>query len=76
MGSTDTDTRTRTKTATWRYRETVLALSTLAFFGTMAGRVAISPVVPQLTAAFGVLALLLALVVVALAFNWALALGY
>ncbi|GAB3666883.1 MFS transporter [Halopiger thermotolerans] len=38
----------------WRYRETVLALSTLAFFGTMAGRVAISPVVPRITADFGV----------------------
>ncbi|RKD93629.1 MFS transporter [Halopiger aswanensis] len=49
----DSGARTTTRTR-WRYRETVLALSTLAFFGTMAGRVAISPVVPQLTANFGV----------------------
>lgn len=30
----------------WRYRETVLVLCTLAFFATMAGRLAISPIVP------------------------------
>ncbi|AFZ72676.1 MFS transporter [Natronobacterium gregoryi] len=30
----------------WRYSETVLALCTLAFFATMVGRLAISPVVP------------------------------
>jgi MFS transporter, YNFM family, putative membrane transport protein len=38
----------------WRYQETVLALCTLAFFATMAGRLAISPVVGQITATFGV----------------------
>ncbi|WP_121820112.1 MFS transporter [Halostella salina] len=38
----------------WRYRETVLVLSTLAFFATMAGRLAISPVVPAITDAFSV----------------------
>jgi len=38
----------------WRYRDTVLALCTLAFFVTMVGRLAISPVVPDLTAEFGV----------------------
>ncbi|MFC4540931.1 MFS transporter [Halosolutus amylolyticus] len=38
----------------WRYRQTVLALSTLAFFATMAGRLAISPVVPLITDEFGV----------------------
>ena len=38
----------------WRYRHTVLALATVAFFATMAARVAISPVVPQITDDFGV----------------------
>ncbi len=38
----------------WRYRETVLALCTLAFFATMVGRLAISPVVPLITDEFGV----------------------
>ncbi|QSG03434.1 MFS transporter [Natranaeroarchaeum sulfidigenes] len=38
----------------WRYRETVLALVTLAFFVTMVGRLAISPVVPEITAEFEV----------------------
>ncbi|MFC4436193.1 MULTISPECIES: MFS transporter [Natrialbaceae] len=38
----------------WRYQETVLALCTLAFFATMAGRLAISPVVGQITAEFDV----------------------
>ncbi|SFC27382.1 Sugar phosphate permease [Halobiforma haloterrestris] len=38
----------------WRYRETVLVLSTLAFFATMVGRLAISPVVPMVTEDFGV----------------------
>ncbi|WP_135821701.1 MFS transporter [Halostella litorea] len=38
----------------WRYRETVLVLSTLAFFATMAARLAISPVVPAITDAFDV----------------------
>ncbi|APX97753.1 MFS transporter [Natronorubrum daqingense] len=38
----------------WRYRNTVLALCTLAFFVTMFARVAISPVVPQIIAAFEV----------------------
>ncbi|EMA38213.1 MFS transporter [Halobiforma nitratireducens] len=38
----------------WRYRETVLALCTLAFFATMVGRLVISPVVPMVTDEFGV----------------------
>ncbi|GAB3676441.1 MFS transporter [Halopiger thermotolerans] len=38
----------------WRYRDTVLALCTLAFFATMVGRLAFSPVVPEITDAFGV----------------------
>ncbi|MFC7237114.1 MFS transporter [Saliphagus sp. GCM10025317] len=38
----------------WRYRETVLALCTLAFFATMVARLVISPVVPDVTDAFGV----------------------
>ncbi|WP_090384128.1 MFS transporter [Natronobacterium texcoconense] len=38
----------------WRYSETVLALCTLAFFATMVGRLAISPVVPMVTDEFGV----------------------
>ncbi len=36
----------------WHYRNTVLALCTLAFFVTMFGRLAISPVVPQITDEF------------------------
>ena len=38
----------------WRYRDTVLTLCTLAFFVTMAGRLAISPVIPEITGEFGV----------------------
>ena len=38
----------------WRYRDTVLALCTLAFFATMVGRLAISPVVPIITEEFAV----------------------
>ncbi|WP_290815504.1 MFS transporter [Halovivax sp.] len=38
----------------WRYRETVLAACTLAFFATMVARLSISPVVPQITADFEV----------------------
>ena len=38
----------------WRYRHTVLALCTVAFFATMVGRLAISPVVPAITGEFGV----------------------
>lgn len=38
----------------WRYRETVLALCTLAFFATMGARLAIGPVVPAITDEFGV----------------------
>ena len=38
----------------WRYRETVLTLCTLAFFATMVGRLAISPVVPFITDDFAV----------------------
>jgi MFS family permease len=38
----------------WRYRETVLALCTVAFFVTMVGRLAVSPVVPDVTAEFEV----------------------
>ena len=33
----------------WHYRHTVLALCTLAFFATMVARLAISPVVPEIT---------------------------
>ncbi|MFC6614711.1 MFS transporter [Halopenitus salinus] len=36
----------------WHYRHTVLSLCTLAFFATMVGRLAISPVVPRITDAF------------------------
>lgn len=38
----------------WRYRHTVLSLCTLAFAATMAARLVISPLVPQITAEFGV----------------------
>ncbi|WP_129115502.1 MFS transporter [Halegenticoccus tardaugens] len=38
----------------WRYRDTVLALCTLAFFVTMVARLAISPVVPAITSEFDV----------------------
>lgn len=38
----------------WRDRHTVLVLCTLSFFATMVARVVISPVVPDLTAGFGV----------------------
>ncbi|AGB17115.1 arabinose efflux permease family protein [Halovivax ruber XH-70] len=38
----------------WPYKRTVLALTTLAFFATMAARMVISPVVPQIRADFGV----------------------
>lgn len=38
----------------WHYRNTVLTLCTLAFFVTMVGRLAISPVVPDVTATFDV----------------------
>ncbi|WP_132059241.1 MFS transporter [Halorussus amylolyticus] len=38
----------------WRYRHTVLALATVAFFATMAARIAISPVVPRITESFEV----------------------
>ena len=38
----------------WHYRHTVLALCALAFFATMVARLAISPVVPEIRAAFGV----------------------
>ncbi len=41
-------------TGRWRYRETVLALCTLAFFATMVARLVISPVVPDITDAFDV----------------------
>ncbi|WP_225335313.1 MFS transporter [Halomicrobium urmianum] len=34
----------------WRYQETVLTLSSLAFFVTMVGRLAISPVIPDIAA--------------------------
>jgi MFS family permease len=37
----------------WRYKETVLTLCTLAFFVTMVGRLALSPVVPQIVETFG-----------------------
>ncbi|MDG5821507.1 MFS transporter [Natronococcus sp. A-GB7] len=38
----------------WRYRETVLALCTLAFFVTMVGRLAISPIIPDIVDTFSV----------------------
>ncbi|WP_255169278.1 MFS transporter [Natrononativus amylolyticus] len=38
----------------WRYRDTVLALCTLAFFATMVARLAISPVVPAIEDEFAV----------------------
>ncbi|WP_418284446.1 MFS transporter [Halorubrum sp. DTA46] len=38
----------------WRYRETVLALCTLAFFVTMVGRLAVSPVLPLVVETFAV----------------------
>lgn len=38
----------------WRYRETVLTLCTVAFFVTVVGRLAVSPVVPEITATFDV----------------------
>ena len=38
----------------WRYRHTALALCTLAFTATMVARLAISPLVPRITAEFGV----------------------
>jgi MFS family permease len=38
----------------WRYRHTALALCTLAFTATMVARLVISPLVPQITARFGV----------------------
>jgi MFS family permease/G:T/U-mismatch repair DNA glycosylase len=38
----------------WRYRHTALALCTLAFTATMVARLAISPLVPQITTRFGV----------------------
>ena len=34
----------------WRYRETVLTLCTVAFFVTMVGRLAISPLIPDIAA--------------------------
>ncbi|MFP9060822.1 MFS transporter [Natrialbaceae archaeon A-chndr2] len=40
--------------ARWRYRDTVLALCTLAFFATMVARLAISPVVPDVMETFEV----------------------
>lgn len=38
----------------WRYRNTVLLLSTLAFFATMVARLVISPAVPAITEGFDV----------------------
>jgi MFS transporter, YNFM family, putative membrane transport protein len=38
----------------WHYRNTVLALCTLAFFVTMFGRLAVSPLVPMITDEFAV----------------------
>ena len=38
----------------WRYRQTVLTLCTVAFFVTMVGRLAISAVVPDIAAEFGI----------------------
>lgn len=44
----------RTLSIDWRYRETVLALCTLAFFVTMVGRLALSPVLPDVVETFSV----------------------
>ncbi len=41
-------------TVNWRYKHTALALCTLAFTATMVARLVISPLVPQITAAFEV----------------------
>jgi MFS family permease len=38
----------------WRYRDTALVLSTVAFFATMVARLVISPLVPDITDAFDV----------------------
>ncbi|SIR68288.1 Sugar phosphate permease [Natronorubrum daqingense] len=38
----------------WRYRDTVLVCCTLAFFVTMVGRLAVSPVIPEIIAEFEV----------------------
>ncbi len=38
----------------WRYPGSVLGLCMLAFFVTMVGRLAVSPVVPEITDAFSV----------------------
>ena len=38
----------------WHYRQTVLALCTFALFATMVARLAISPLVPAITATYGV----------------------
>ena len=45
---------TGTATVNWRYEHTALALCTLAFTGTMVARLAVSPLVPEITARFGV----------------------
>jgi MFS family permease len=37
-----------------RYRQSVLALCVLAYFGSRVGQVAVSPLVPEITASFGV----------------------
>ncbi|UWG47454.1 MFS family permease [Halanaeroarchaeum sp. HSR-CO] len=41
-------------TTRWRYQETVLSLVTVAFFVTMVGRLAISPVIPDVVRTFEV----------------------
>lgn len=38
----------------WRYRDSVLTLCTFAFFVTMVGRLAISPVIPEIIETFSV----------------------
>lgn len=38
----------------WRYRETVLTLCTVAFFVTMVGRLAISPLIPDIATDLGI----------------------
>ncbi|ELZ06473.1 major facilitator superfamily protein [Natrialba chahannaoensis JCM 10990] len=51
---TDTETARWWRMRRWRYSETVLVLCTLAFFATMVGRLAISPVLPMITEDFEV----------------------
>ncbi|MGM0605407.1 MAG: MFS transporter [Halobacteriota archaeon] len=57
----------------WRYRHTVLTLCTFAFFATMVGRLAISPVVPQITADFEISNAVIGLALTGMWLSYALA---